>query len=119
MNTPLLLASVVVAVLVIGLPLVFHLTRLIGAKSDSIRKNEPYESGIRRTFGDPFDPFGVKFFLVGIVFLLFDVEVLYLFPWALDLRELGWFGLMEMFAFLGMLIAGLVYAFRAGILRWI
>ncbi len=119
MSSSLLLASVVVAVLVIGLLIVFHLTRHLGAKSDNIRKNEPYESGIRRTVGDPFDAFGVKFFLVSIVFLLFDVEVLYLFPWALNLRELGWFGLLEMFAFLGILIAGLVYAFRAGILRWI
>lgn len=119
MNPSLLLASFVVAVLVIGLPLVFHLTRYLGARSDNIRKNEPYESGIRQTIGDPFDAFGVKYFLVGIVFLLFDVEVLYLFPWALELRRLGMFGLIEMFAFLGLLVAGLVYAFRAGILRWI
>ncbi len=119
MNTPLMLASFVVAVLVIGLPLVFHLTRFLGARSDNIRKNEPYESGIRQTIGDPFDAFGVKYFLVGIVFLLFDVEVLYLFPWALELRRLGMFGLVEMLAFLGLLVAGLVYALRAGILRWI
>jgi len=119
MDRSLLLASLVVAVLVIGLPLVFHLTRYLGARSDNLRKNEPYESGIRQTIGDPFDAFGVKFFLVGIVFLLFDVEVLYLFPWALELRRLGMFGLIEMFAFLGLLVAGLIYAFRAGILRWI
>ncbi len=119
MSQSVLLASVVVAVLVIGLPIVFHLTRHLGAKSDNLRKSEPYESGVRRTIRDPFDPMSVKFFLVGIVFLLFDVEVLYLFPWALNLRQLGWFGLVEMFAFLGILVAGLVYVLRAGVLRWI
>ena len=118
MSGSLLLASSMIAVLVIALPLLFHLTRYLGAKSDCVRKNEPYEGGVRLTEKDASDAFNVKFFLVGLVFLVFDVEVLFMFPWALNLRELGMFGLMEMFVFMGLLIGGLVYVYRSGVLRW-
>jgi len=119
MNGQLLLSSVIVGVLVVALPAVFHLTRYLGATSDNPRKNEVYESGIRQTIKDPFDSFNVRFFLVGVIFLIFDVEVLYLFPWAVDLRELGWFGVFEMFVFMGLLIGGLIYVYRSGVLKWI
>jgi len=118
MSGSLLLASSVVALLAVGLPALFHLTKYLGAQSDNPRKNEVYESGVRRTFKDPYAPFHVRFFLVGIVFLIFDVVVLYLFPWAVELRSLKWFGVAEMFVFLGLLTGGLVYVYRSGILRW-
>ena len=119
MSGTLLLSSAVVAALVVGLPAIFHLTRYLGAKSDNPRKNEVYESGVRRTVKDPFDTFNVRFFLVGVIFLLFDVEVLYLFPWAVELRSLGWFGVAEMFVFMGLLAGGLIYVYRSGVLKWI
>ena len=118
MNDSLLLASLMVTALVILLPLIFHLTRYLGAKSDNVRKNEPVEGGIRHTHKDAFDAFNVKFFLVGIIFLIFDVEVLFMFPWALNLRELGVFALVEMFVFLGLLIGGLIYVYKSKILKW-
>lgn len=118
MSGSLLLASSMIAVLVIALPFVFHLTRYMGTKSDNVRKNEPYEGGIRRTHKDSSDAFNIKFFLVGIVFLVFDVEVLFMFPWAVNLRELGLFGLLEMFVFMGLLIGGLIYVYKSGVLRW-
>ena len=118
MSGSLLLASSMIAVLVIALPLIFHLTRYLGAKSDNVRKNEPYEGGVRLTHKDPSDAFNVKFFLVGIIFLIFDVEVLFMFPWALNLRDLGLFGLLEMFVFMGLLIGGLIYVYKSGVLRW-
>jgi len=119
MSESLLLSSAMITVLVIALPLVFHLTRYLGTKSDNTRKNEPYEGGIRLTHKDPSDTFQVKFFLVGIIFLIFDVEVLFMFPWALNLRELGIFGLMEMIVFVGLLIGGLIYVYKSGVLKWI
>lgn len=118
MSSNLILSSAVVAVLVIALPIVFHLTKFIGAKSDSVRKNEPYESGIRLTHTDPHGTFNIKFYTVGIIFLLFDVEVLFMFPWAVNLRELGIFAVMEMFVFVGLLVAGLVYVYKSGVLKW-
>ncbi|MEA1919773.1 MAG: NADH-quinone oxidoreductase subunit A [Campylobacterota bacterium] len=114
----LLLASAIIALLVIALPIVFHFTRYLGARSDCERKNEPYESGIRLTHKDPYDSFNIKFYIVGIIFLLFDVEILFMFPWAMNLRELGFFGMMEMFVFMGLLIAGLIYVYKSGVLKW-
>lgn len=119
MTGTLLLASGMVFALVLLLPALFHLTRYLGAHSDSVRKNEPYEGGVRRTIEDPADVFDVRFFLVGIIFLIFDVEVLFMFPWAVNLRELGYFGVVEMFVFIGLLVGGLLYVYRARILRWI
>ncbi len=118
MTDSLLLASIMIAALVILLPILFHLTKYLGTSSDNVRKNEPVEGGIRLTHKDSFDGFNVKFFLVGIIFLIFDVEVLFMFPWALNLRELGLFALLEMFVFMGLLLAGLVYVYKSGILKW-
>jgi NADH-quinone oxidoreductase subunit A len=106
------------AALVILLPLLFHFTKYLGVSSDNVRKNETVEGGIRLVHKDAFESFNVKYFLVGIIFLIFDVEVLYLFPWALNLRELGLFALMEVFVFLGLLIGGLIYVYKSGILKW-
>jgi NADH-quinone oxidoreductase subunit A len=119
MTDSLVLASFMVAALVILLPFLFHLTKHLGAKSDNVRKNEPVEGGIRLTHRDANDGFNVKFFLVGIIFLIFDVEVLFMFPWALNLRELGLFGLIEMFVFIGLLVGGLIYVYRSKVLKWI
>ena len=118
MSDSLFLASTMIAVLVIILPLLFHLTKYLGAKSDNVRKNEPVEGGLRLTHRDAFDSFNVKFFLVGIIFLIFDIEILFMFPWALNLRELGLFALLEMFVFIGLLKGGLVYVYKSGILKW-
>jgi len=118
MSGNLLLSSSMILVLVIALPVVFHLTRYLGAKSDNVRKNEPYEGGVRMTHKLPEDVFNIKFFLVGIIFLIFDVEMLFLFPWALNLRELGMFAVIEMFVFITLLVGGLIYVYKSGILRW-
>jgi len=118
MSSSLVLASLMVAAIVILLPILFHLTKYLGASSDNKRKNEIVEGGIRNVHKDSFESFNVKFFLVGIIFLIFDVEVLYMFPWALNLRDLGFFALAEMFVFLGLLIGGLIYVYKSGILKW-
>ena len=58
------------------------------------------------------------FYLFAVLFILFDVEVLFLLPWAVNLRELGLFGVMEMFVFVGLLVAGLLYVYKSGVLKW-
>ena len=118
MSDSLVLASIMIAALVILLPLLFHLTRYLGVSSDSVRKNEVVEGGIRLVHKDAFESFNVKFFLIGIIFLIFDVEIHFLFPWALNLRELGLFALMEMFVFIALLFGGLIYVYKSGILEW-
>jgi len=120
MNGSLLLASSMIIGLIILLPLSFHLSRYLGVHSDNARKNEPVEGGIRlnKTYGDSFEGFDVKFFLIGIIFLIFDVEVLFMFPWALNLRDFGFFALIEMFTFLALLIGGLFYVYKSGVLKW-
>ena len=118
MNDSLFLASGMIIAIALILPILFHLTRYLGAKSDNVRKNETVEGGIRAVTDDGFTPFNVKFFLVGIIFLIFDVEILFMFPWALNLRELGFFALMEMFVFLFLLVGGLIYVYKSGVLKW-
>ncbi|QSZ41404.1 NADH-quinone oxidoreductase subunit A [Sulfurimonas aquatica] len=118
MTDSIFLASIMIFVLVTLLPILFHLTKYLGSKSDNVRKNEPVEGGIRLTHKDSFDGFNVKFFLVGIIFLIFDVEILFMFPWGLNLRELGLFALLEMFVFMTLLIGGLVYVYKSGMLKW-
>ncbi|MEA2028614.1 MAG: NADH-quinone oxidoreductase subunit A [Campylobacterota bacterium] len=118
MASNIVLASSVIFIVVVALPVIFHFTRYLGASSDNRRKNEPYESGIERTHTESYDTYNIKYYIIGIVFLLFDVEVLFLFPWAINLRELGFFGMMEMFVFLSILIAGLIYIYKSNILKW-
>jgi len=118
MSNSLVFASLMIVALVILLPLLFHLTKYLGTSSDNVRKNEPVEGGIRLTHKDSFERFNVKFFLVAIIFLIFDIEVLFMFPWATNLRELGFVGIMEMFVFMSILIAGLMYVYKSKVLKW-
>lgn len=119
MTSELALASGIILFLLLFIPFVIHLTHRLGSKKvDSVAKNEVYESGIRLTVKDSFERFNVKYYLVAILFILFDVETLFMFPWAVSLRELGLFGLYEMFTFMLLLLAGLVYIYKKGALKW-
>jgi len=118
MESNVALASSIIFIIVLALPIIFHLTKYLGAQSDNRRKNEPYESGVGLTYTEAYDTFNIKFYIVGIIFLLFDVEVLFLFPWAINVRELGLFGMIEMFVFIGILVAGLIYVYKSNILKW-
>jgi NADH-quinone oxidoreductase subunit A len=85
-------------------------------RSSSSQKREPFECG------NPFTPFSrrfpVKFYAVALVFVLFDVEAVFFFPWAVQFQELGWLGFVEMGIFVGFLLVGLLYVLRKGALRW-
>ncbi|MDH5465326.1 MAG: NADH-quinone oxidoreductase subunit A, partial [Thiovulaceae bacterium] len=96
-----------------------HLSRHLGPKhTTNPAKDQSYESGVSTITGDSFERFSVKYYLVAIIFVLFDIEVVFMLPWAVNLRDLSFFGLMEMFTFMGLLIAGLIYVYKKGALKW-
>ncbi len=92
-------------------------THLVGPKRKTADKLVPFESGIE-SVGNARQPFSIKYFLVAILFVLFDVEVIFMYPWAVNFRELGWMGLIEMFIFMATLLAGFIYILKKGALDW-
>jgi len=92
-------------------------THFIGPKRKSKEKLENFECGIEQQ-GDARSPISVKYFLVAILFVLFDVEVIFMYPWAVNFREFGMQGFIEMFVFVGLLLAGFVYLLKKGALDW-
>lgn len=92
-------------------------SHLLGVRRRTSVKDAPYESGIA-PLGDTRQRFSVKFYLVAMLFIVFDIEVVFLVPWAVIVRELGLLGLVEMLIFLGVLCVGLMYAWRKGALDW-
>jgi len=91
--------------------------RLMGPKRPNPAKNSPYECGFP-AFDDARLPFDVRFYLVAILFIIFDLETAFLVPWAVVFRELGWFGMIDMGVFLGLLIIGFIYEWKKGALEW-
>ena len=97
--------------------LLFTLTSILGKKNMTPEKAIPYESGME-TSGANAVKLSVKFYLTAILFVVFDIEAVFLFPWSSIFRELGWFGLVEMFAFIVILGMTLLYAWKKGALEW-
>lgn len=93
------------------------LARLISPRSFNPQKGEAYECGIP-TRGESMAQFKVGYYLYAILFLMFDVETVFLFPWAVKVRELGSAGLISIAVFFTILVLGLVYAWRKGALEW-
>ena len=92
-------------------------THLIGPKRKTADKLIPFESGIA-SVGNARQPFSIKYFLVAILFVLFDVEVIFMYPWAVNFRDFGVNGLIEMFIFMGTLLLGSIYILKKGALEW-
>ena len=107
----LLILTTVLAFVVIGL------SALLGPRRGSRRKLMPYESGMS-PIGGAMRRMPVRFYLVAMIFILFDIEVVFMIPYALIFRELGLFGLAEMGAFIAILFAGYIYAWKAGAFTW-
>lgn len=93
------------------------ISSLVGWRRPSRVKNQPYECGMTPT-GDAREPFSVKFYLVAMVFILFDVEAIFLYPWAYIFRQLGWFGFVEMLLYIAILLVGYFYLWKKGALDW-
>jgi len=90
---------------------------LLGPKHPNKAKLSPYECGFDH-FEDARMPFDVRFYLVAILFILFDLETAFLFPWAVVLRNIGWTGFWAMMIFLSILVVGFVYEWKKGALEW-
>jgi NADH-quinone oxidoreductase subunit A len=111
---PLLILFTLAGIVVLALLLV---AEKLGPKSFNPAKAEPFESG-NPPRGDARIRFSVKFYLVAMLFLVFDLEVVFLYPWAIFFRRLGLFGLIEMGIFLGILVIGFIYVWKKGALDW-
>ena len=92
-------------------------THLLGPKRKSKVKLETFECGIESQ-GNARIPFSIKYFLVAILFVLFDVEVIFMYPWAVNFKELGIQGIVEMFIFMALLLTGFFYIIKKGALKW-
>ena len=93
------------------------LTHLLGPKRNSAVKGAAWESGIE-SVGDARTPISYKYFMIAILFVLFDVEIIFLYPWAVSLVGTGWTGWIAMMIFLAELALGLAYAWKKGALEW-
>lgn len=93
-------------------------SRLLAPRKPSAKKSSTYECG-EETIGSARVQFNVGYYLFGLIFLVFDVEAAFLFPWAVVLREVGMIGLIEAVIFILVLVVGLIYAWRKGALEWV
>jgi len=116
-----MLEYVAIAVIVVLATLIaliaIGLGTLFGPKKDTKAKNIPYESGIL-PYGEGTRRMPVRFYLIAVLFILFDIEVIFFLPWAIVFRQLGIFGLVEMVIFIVILLVGYVYAWKKGALEW-
>ncbi len=91
--------------------------RVLGPHKPDSEKLAPYECGFE-AFEDSRMKFDVRYYLVAILFIIFDLEIAFLFPWAVSLKEIGLFGFMAMAMFLGVLVIGFIYEWKKGALEW-
>lgn len=93
------------------------LTHMFGPKRKTKDKLENFASGIE-SHGDARQPLAIKYFLVAILFVLFDVEVIFFYPYAVNFKELGWTGFIEIVLFVALFLAGFIYIIKRGALKW-
>ncbi|MEC7524628.1 MAG: NADH-quinone oxidoreductase subunit A [Myxococcota bacterium] len=108
---------IMLAIAVVVPVLMWTLSSVLGPKNPTPEKMIPYESG-SESDGARHVRLSVKFYLTAILFVVFDIEAVFLYAWAARFRELGWFGLVEMVLFIAVLVITLVYAWRKGALEW-
>ncbi len=117
-----LLMDYLPVIIFIGIALVIGIALLASAMIIAVRKPDAAKVSTYECGFDPFDDarmkFDVRFYLVAILFVIFDLEVAFLFPWAITLKDIGVFGFWSMMAFLGILTVGFVYEWRKGALEW-
>jgi NADH-quinone oxidoreductase subunit A len=107
-----------IAVVAILIPLTLGIAKLVRPEKPEKVKLMPYECGVD-PIGDSRQRYTVRFYIVAILFVIFDVETIFLFPWAVLYKGLAWFGFVEMMIFLAILIVGYVWVWKKGALEWI
>lgn len=107
--------QIVIAVGLIGL--LTFLTHVLGPKRKTSDKLQTFASGIE-THGDARQPMAIKYFLTAILFVLFDVEVIFFYPYAVNFKELGWSGFWAVLMFIGFFLCGFIYIIKKGALKW-
>ena len=93
------------------------LAKVVAPKKPSLIKNSTYECGMEAQ-GDAWIQFRVQYYLFALIFVIFDIETVFIYPWAVAFKRLGIFAFVEMLVFIAILAAGLVYAWRKGLLEW-
>ena len=116
MNSELLILFFIIAIILVGGAIIF--SSVVAPRSFSLAKFEPYECGIP-TEGPTWIQFNVGYYLFAIIYLIFDVESLFLFPWAVVMRDVGLRAFIEIFIFLFILGLGLLYAWKKRALKWV
>ncbi len=111
---PVLVQALIAMAIAAGL---IGVSALLGKRAKSPLKDTPYESGMAPT-GSARERFSVKFYLVGMIFILFDIEAIFLYPWAVVYRHLKLFGFVEMLIFVVLILVGFFYVYRKGALDW-
>jgi NADH-quinone oxidoreductase subunit A len=111
---PVLLQVVLAAVVAVGM---IGVSTLLGKRVKNKVKDTPYECGITPT-GSARERFSVKFYLVAMLFILFDIEAIFLYPWAVVYRELKLYGFVEMLLFIVLVLGGFFYIWKRGVLDW-
>ena len=109
----------VFALVAISFPIIaLLLAKVVRAGSPDPVKGEPYECGVKAPTSALDTRFSIRYYLIAVLFVVFDVETIFLFPWAVTFEKLALFGFIEMFVFLAILLVGYVYAWRRGALEW-
>lgn len=106
------------AIAIVLASLLLGISALLRPNKPSVEKNTAYESGVNPV-GDGWSQSQVRYYIFALLFVVFDVEAVFIFPWATRLEAYGGFGLVEMGIFVFVLLLGLVYAWRKGVLRWV
>ena len=106
-----LLVSIVLALLLVTIP------KWLAPKEPNVLKSSTYECG-ELPIGQPWIRFRVAYYVIALLFVVFDVEAVFLFPWAIIAKKIGVFGFVEMAIFIAVLVLGLAYAWRKGVLEW-
>ena len=116
MNSYIPIIIMIAVAVFLGL-LLYTLHRLLGPHRPNPEKLSTYESGIK-PFSSARERFSVKYYMVAVLFILFDIEVIFLYPWAVNFRALGLFGYIEMVLFIVILFVGYIYILKKGALKW-